>query len=243
MEPDEDLEPVDPNELPEDDPELDPPEDDPEEPEADPEPEPEPEPEPQRQSRAQARILAQRAENKRLRDEASANKAQLEALQRQMAGLTQQTTQQRQAEQLANMDPDAREKFLAEQRMQGLQQQIQQTQWQMQETMDRTAWQTRAVTDPVAKKYAARVEQRLAEMRANGQSAPRESVYYYLLGQDMATKGPKAVAGVRAAASGRVAAARGEAPRSRGDAAAGRRFAPDDDSIEALEARLGKAVF
>ena len=50
---------------------------------------------------------------------------------------------------------------------------------------DRTAFTAVAMSDPIAKKYEARVEQELARMRANGQNAPREAIYTFLLGKDM----------------------------------------------------------
>lgn len=243
--PTDDLEPEDelPGDEPEDEPETDEPEDEPEpEEEPDPEAEPEPEPEPQRQSRAKGRIERQQAELKRARDEISALRAQTAATQQQLASQQQQANQQRQADLLANMDPAERERFQQDQRFQGLQQQIQQQRWELQEATDKNAWTSKTTRDPVAAKYAARVDARLAEMRANGQTAPRESVYFYLLGQDMATKGPKAIAGARASAKSRVASARGTPPNARGDAS-GSRGRADPDSIEALEERLGKAVF
>lgn len=239
----EDLEPEEPDE-PEDDPEEGEPEDEPE-PEEDPEgePEPDPEPEPPRQSKAQARIRAQQAELKRNRDEVAALKAQVEATQRQSAAAAQAEFQRRQAEQLANMDPSEREKFLSDQRIEGLQREIRQQGWALQEATDRTTWASKVATDALAKKYNARVEARLTELRRGGQTAPRQAVYHVLLGEDMATKGPKAIAGARAAGKSRVASARGEPPRGRGDASSGRAGRSDPDSIEALEARLGKAIF
>lgn len=246
---DPELEPEDPEldpELdPESDPEGDPPDDDPEtdpEPELDVDPEPEPDPEPQRQSRAAARIAASQAALRASRAETAQLKAAMDATNRQLAQQRQADMQRQQAEQLAGMDPDQRTAFLSEQRLNGLQRQIQEQQWALQENTDQTNWRTKVSTDVVAKKYNDRVEARLFEMRQNGQTAPRASVYYYLLGEDMATKGTKAVAVARANGKARVAAARGEPPRGRGNASS-RSGSADPDSIEALEARLGKAVF
>lgn len=50
---------------------------------------------------------------------------------------------------------------------------------------DQTAFAAIAITDPVAKKYQAKVEKELADMRAKGNNAPREAIYTYLLGKDM----------------------------------------------------------
>lgn len=226
----------DPNDEPEDEPEGDPDGD------GDPDPEPDPEPAPQRQSKAQERIRRQQAELVRQRTETANLKRQFDELQRTTSQAQAAENQRRQAEALAGMDPDERARAIAEQRFQALQQQINRQQWELQENSDRTSWQSRVTTDPVAKRYAERVDARLAEMRANGQTAPRASVYYYLLGEDIAKKGPKAIASQRAAASGRSRAASGSPQRSRPDASRqGGRL--DPDSIEAIEGRLKNAVF
>lgn len=56
---------------------------------------------------------------------------------------------------------------------------------QAHDVSDRTAFTAISMADPVAKKYEARVEQELAKLRQNGQNAPRESIFTFLLGKDM----------------------------------------------------------
>jgi hypothetical protein len=238
---------MDPENDPEvelDEPELDEPEDEPEdppeqEPELDPEPTPEPEQVPQQnQGRAKARIERQQAELKALREESRQARESAEAANRQMAQWNQQQQQARQAEMLANMDPEQRNRFEQDQRFQGLQRQVQEQQWALQETMDKTSWQTRAASDKVAAKYTDKVEQHLLSMRKAGNTATREGVYFYLLGQDMAAKGPKAVSTARSAADRRVASASGEPMRSARSTVNPSSRRADPDSIEALEERL-----
>lgn len=55
-----------------------------------------------------------------------------------------------------------------------------------QDTADRAQFQSKISTDPRRAKYADRVEQEIASMRQKGQNAPREAVYYYMLGKDIA---------------------------------------------------------
>jgi len=54
-----------------------------------------------------------------------------------------------------------------------------------QDTSDRTAFRQICATNPVAKKYEARVEEELAKARARGQNASREAILRYMLGNDM----------------------------------------------------------
>lgn len=84
---------------------------------------------------------------------------------------------------------------------------------QSQDLNDRTAFQSIAISDPVAKKYEVRVEKELATMRTKGQSAPREAIYTYLLGKDMREgKFKKA-----AAKPGATTVNRGRLPGARSD--------------------------
>ncbi|MGN6657082.1 MAG: hypothetical protein ACTHJ9_17315 [Rhodanobacter sp.] len=55
-----------------------------------------------------------------------------------------------------------------------------------QDTADRANFQSKFSTDPRRSKYADRVEQEITSMRQKGQNAPRETVYYYMLGKDIA---------------------------------------------------------
>lgn len=193
---------------------------------------------------ARDRIQRQQRENERLRSETAALKARLDAQEQSQRQAQQAEAQRRNAEMLAGLEPDERARVIAQQQFQSLQQQINQQRLDLQENADRSAWASKVASDPLAKRYEARVEQRLAEMRSQGQTAPRENIYKFLVGDDIATKGPKAVLQARTAAQRRTSAASGAAPRSRGDVQpASGRSRVDPDSIEALEARLKNARF
>jgi hypothetical protein len=56
---------------------------------------------------------------------------------------------------------------------------------QAQDVSDKTTFSTVMLSDPVAKRYEARVEEELAKVRQKGGNAAREAIYTYLLGKDM----------------------------------------------------------
>lgn len=56
---------------------------------------------------------------------------------------------------------------------------------QAQDVRDQTAFAAICISDPVAKRYQARVEQELAKARQNGQNPSREGLFTYMLGKDM----------------------------------------------------------
>lgn len=71
-------------------------------------------------------------------------------------------------------------------------QQIQSLQFQNLETADRTAFQAKAAVDPLYAKWGPKVEGKLAELRARGQSAEREVILKFLIGEAaLARRGTK----------------------------------------------------
>jgi hypothetical protein len=193
----------------------------------------------QRQSRAQARIRAQQEELRSSRAATEAANASTNAIRIELEQLRNGDAQRRNAAMLETLEPEERQRVLMDQRMQDMQRQLNASQWQIQESADRTSFQARAASDPVVKRYADRVEAQLANMRRNGNTAPRENVLKYLIGEDVLAKSSKAGTQQRAAGKGRATAAAGEPPRSRSNATAG----GDNESLGALEARLARAQF
>lgn len=98
--------------------------------------------------------------------------------------------------------------------------------------MDRTRFESKFNSDPRRAKYADRVEEAIAQERAQGRSASRESVYYYMLGKDIADGKlkPKAKAKVPAAE-----VPRGRAPNARSDVASRRGNTEQDKRRARLE--------
>lgn len=62
----------------------------------------------------------------------------------------------------------------------------QQALFQAQDLNDRTAFQAKFSADPRRQKYEPRIEAELQKMRESGQNAPREALYYLMLGKDIA---------------------------------------------------------
>lgn len=210
----------------------------PEEPEGAPEPRAD-DPEPAiRQSRAQARIRAQQEELRTARAAVEESRSAAQRVTAELEQIRNGEAQRRNAAMLESLEPEERARVMQDQRMQDLQRQLNATQWQMQETADRTAFMARAASDPVVKRYADRVEAQLANMRRQGNTAPRENVLKYLIGEDVLSKSSKAGATQRAAGKGRATAAAGTPPRSRSNATGG-----EGESLDALEARLAGRSF
>ena len=55
-----------------------------------------------------------------------------------------------------------------------------------QDVSDRAQFQSQFQSDPRRSKYADRIEQELTTLRQRGQNAPREALYYFMLGKDIA---------------------------------------------------------
>lgn len=55
-----------------------------------------------------------------------------------------------------------------------------------QDVSDRTQFQSKYQTDPRRSKYEDRIEKELSTLRQRGQNAPREALYFFMLGKDIA---------------------------------------------------------
>ena len=111
---------------------------------------------------------------------------------------------------------------------------MQQQQFAQTDLLDKTTFQQRALQNPMVAKYADRVEQTLQEMRSKGQTAPRESILKFLVGEEVLNKAPAAVAKAAKAASKPAS----RPLRARGNAAPS---GPAEDAD--LEERLSKLSF
>ena len=107
---------------------------------------------------------------------------------------------------------------------------------------DKTAFDSRAVTDTRRKRLAARVEEILQTERRKGRDFDRETVYKFILGEEaekaMSGRGPSTG---RREAERRVASQQARTTGGRGDARRDerpRQYRRDDNSPEAVRARL-----
>ncbi|MGQ7939134.1 hypothetical protein [Paraburkholderia sp. D1E] len=123
---------------------------------------------------------------------------------------------QREEERLRSADITDQERWQinANRVLRDTQRQANQALFQAQDIADRTQFEAKIATDPRRDKYRDRVEQAVQEERRAGRHASRESVYFYMLGKDIADGKlrPKAKAKTPAADI-----PRGRAPNTRSD--------------------------
>lgn len=98
--------------------------------------------------------------------------------------------------------------------------QTQQTMFAARDMSDRTAFQSKMTSDPRRAKYADRVETELAAARQQGRDMPREALYFYLLGKDVAEgklkSKPRTATPPADMSRGRTPGARTDMPRGTG---------------------------
>ena len=180
--------------------------------------------------RASARIQTLAAERKAERERAdkaeremSYLKAQMEAVQRQIHTGSIQKDAVAEAELLAQMDPIQRVQYEADKKIDDLKSEFQRLQLSSTDNQDKATFLSKAQLDPVRAKYADKVEQTLSEMRAKGLNAPRDDLYYYLLGKAMAEQKANGKSPERKAAQTRVETTQGRSSSIRSDAIGGGR--------------------
>lgn len=186
-------------------------------------------------SRAQERIRRQQEELQRERQARESAERERQQLMHQLEQQRQAVDQQRQQQYLDTLDPADRQAFMLQQQMEQMRREMQQSQFAQADLMDKTQFQTRALGNPMVAKYADRVEDTLATMRAKGQTAPRESILKFLIGEEVLNKAPAAVQKATRAASSRSAS---KPLRARGNASS---QAGENDAD--LEDRLSKISF
>ena len=186
-------------------------------------------------SRAQERIRRQQEELQRERARADAAERERQQLLQQIQMQSSQAEQLRQQQFLETLDPSERQAYMLQQQMEQMRREVQQQQFAQADMTDKIGFQQRALQNPMIAKYVDRVEETLATMRAKGQTAPRESILKFLIGEEVLNKAPAVVAKATRAASKPVS----KPLRSRGNAAASGGRDEDAD----LEERLSKLTF
>ncbi len=188
--------------------------------------------EPVQKGRAANRIQTLRNREKEALTKAEKAEQEVAALRRQMedvqrrlhTGTIQQDAAARQAA-LEAMDPYERVRFEADEKFNTLQRELQQVKMSAADSTDRANFLSKANVDPTRAELAAKVETELANMREKNLNAPREDIYYYLLGKSLAEK--KAKSGGKTpekqAARARVEQTQGRSSSARSDAASGGR--------------------
>lgn len=138
-------------------------------------------------SRSERRVEQALKEAKEAREDAARLRAEMQ--QRQAA--PQETAAQR-SERLAMMDPDQRVEYLLAERGRADETRYARLEFQMQDSADRTAFEGLCARNSTAAKLKTEVEDRLAELRRNGTTAPRETVLKYVIGDRALANAPRA---------------------------------------------------
>jgi len=155
-------------------------------------------------SRGANRIATLAAERAAANARAEAAEARLREVETRQSQQTQRETEAQERERLAMMDPEERAEYRIQQFEQRMEQRQRTIEFQAQDTNDKTSFEGLCARNPALAPLKDEVEEALKAMRANGTTAPRETVAYFLLGQKAAAKAPRAkAAGARAAAAGR----------------------------------------
>lgn len=119
-----------------------------------------------------------------------------------------------------NLDPMERWQIQSNRTLRQSQQLAAQALFQAQDLNDRTAFEAKIASDPHRARYRERVEAAVQEERRQGRNASRESVYFYMLGRDIADGKLKPKAKAKAPAAdiprGRTPAVRSNVPSGRG---------------------------
>ncbi|MGK8202897.1 hypothetical protein ACRS8P_29255 [Burkholderia cenocepacia] len=119
-----------------------------------------------------------------------------------------------------NLDPMERWQIQSNRTLRQSQQLAAQALFQAQDLNDRTAFEAKLANDPHRARYRDRVEAAVAEERRQGRNVSRESVYYFMLGKDIADGKLKPKAKAKSAAAdvprGKPPGVRSTVPPARG---------------------------
>lgn len=140
------------------------------------------EPPARQQTRGENRFQTLRNDNQRLDRELAETRRRLDEITRTIARPQGETPEQR-AQRHALMTPQEIMSETLRESEGRMAQQIQHLQFQNLDTADRTAFQAKAAVDPLYAKWGPKVEGKLAEMRSKGQSAEREVILKFLIGE------------------------------------------------------------
>ena len=135
-----------------------------------------------------------------------------EALERQIAELNRPDPQAlarqqaEEAERVAMMAPHEVAQYYANKSQQQMQQMLHRQQIQQMDKLDQIEFRSMVSTNPLAKRYADKVEEIVAEGARNGNMIPRANALAYAIGQDALKNASAAAKPQRAAGAARVAA-------------------------------------
>lgn len=188
--------------------------------------------------RAEGRIQRLSRENRESREETAKLRRELDEFRaQQRPAATPGETAEMKAARRALMTPEERMEDRLNEAEQRNNQNLQQLAFINGDNADRANFNVLKMQDPLAARYADRVETKLAELRKQGQNVTREALLDYMVGQDVRSKRAGAVKQQKGEADKRIARQQAKPPNSKGDVAADRRGG------KSLEERLEKVTF
>jgi len=196
---------------------------------------------PRRPSRAEGRIARLAREAREAKEEAAETRRQLQQMQQDMQR-RQAAAQEREPtdDEMSLWTPQQVMDHKLGKATRQTNAQLAQLQFQMVNTGDKAAFVALQSADPLAKRYAAEVERRHAELVSQGQFVEREKLLRYVIGDAMYTRRRGAVEKQRGEGQRRIARERAPLANGRGDVARGREKLSDS---AAREKRLENFTF
>ena len=189
-------------------------------------------------SRAQSRIQRLSHEASEARRESAELRQRLDRFESEQRQRTQPSeTAEQKAQRFALMTPEERMEARLVESEQRNQQVLSQMAFQNQDAVDKGAFQSLCLQDPIAARYKDRVEQELTRLRAQGQNVSREALTDYLFGKDSRAKRGGAEQKQRKDGERKIARQTTKPGNSRGDEAPAKR------GEKSLEDRLSNVTF
>lgn len=135
----------------------------------------------------------------RISRQAQESTARADRLEREMAEMRAERQRQQvpaespdqEAARLALMDPEQRSEYRLTKALARQEQQNNTLRFQMLDSSDKSAFASLCADKPLYKRFAAQVETKLADLRRQGQNVDREALAKYLIGEEVANRGPK----------------------------------------------------
>jgi len=173
-----------------------------------------------RASRGETRFQRLANEAKAAREEATRVRSELSELRRAQQQSTQQLTAEQEAARLAVMTPEERADYKLNAATRRFEQQASVLAFNSHDASDKALFEAKAVSNRVYAKYKDEVEDKLQELRSQGQNVPREQLLKWIIGD----KALATAANPRPAqkAAQRVAAQQVKPGTAKGDAASQR---------------------
>lgn len=142
-------------------------------------------------SRAAQRIQRQQAAVREANERAARLEREVAELRGHVQARTQTETVEQEQARLALMTPEERSEYRLTKATEQNRRDMANLQMRLEDTADRSAFEAKATIDPVYRRHAAEVEQRLTALRQQGQNIGREHLLRYIVGEKALARAAK----------------------------------------------------